>query len=70
MKTRNAAANRADQQARLMPFAALLLMVVVPTLLVAMTRATGALSQLLLGIGVGLAIVAAGAYLYQLGKPA
>jgi hypothetical protein len=49
---------------------ALLLMVVVPTLIVAMTRASGALPQFLLGLGAGLAIVAAGVYVYQLGKSA
>jgi fucose permease len=70
MRTHKAVNTRTDQQRMLTPLMALLLMVVVPTLIVAMTRASGALPQFLLGLGVGLAIVAAGVYVYQLGKSA
>jgi hypothetical protein len=68
MRTHNPAANHTDPQRMLTPLIALLLMVVVPTLIVAMTRATGPLQQLVLGLGVGLAIVATGTYIYRLGN--
>jgi hypothetical protein len=67
MRTHNPAANRNDQQRMLTPLMALQLMVVVPTLIVAMTRTTGLVQQFLLGLGVGLAIVAAGVYIFRLG---
>ena len=69
MRAHNAVHTHTGQQSMLTPLMALLLMVVVPTLIVAMTRATGALPQLLLGLGVGLALVAAGVHAYYLGKP-
>jgi hypothetical protein len=69
MRTRNAAASRTDHQGQLTPLMALLLMVVVPSLLVAMTRVTDPASRLLLGLAVSLALVAGGTYAYHLGKP-
>lgn len=68
MRMHNAANTHADQQRLLTPLIALLLMVVAPTLIVAMTRATGALAQIVLGLGAGLALVAAGVYTYLLGR--
>ena len=70
MRTYNTTNNHADQQRMLTPLMALLLMVVVPTLIVAMTRVTGALAQIVLGLGVGLVLVAAGIYAHQLGQAA
>jgi hypothetical protein len=70
MRAHNSPVTRNEQQRMLTPLMGLLLMVIVPTLIVAMTRATGPLPQLVLGLGAGLAIVAAGVYIYHLGKPA
>ena len=70
MRTLKDAATHLDRQSTLGPLMALLLMVVVPTLLVAMTRATGTLPQLLLGATAALVLAVAGTYIYRLGKTA
>ena len=70
MRTYDPANTQSDRQSMLIPLMAVLLMVVVPTLIVAMTRMSGALPQLLFGLGVGLAMVVAAVYVYRLGKSA
>ena len=70
MRTHDAANTQSDRQSMLIPLMAVLLMVVVPTLIVGMTRVTGILAQALLGVATVLALVVGGAYIYHLGKPA
>ena len=70
MKTHERVATHPNQQVLWRELVALLLMVVVPTLLVGMTRVTGILAQLFLGLAAGLALVGGGVYIYHLGKPA
>lgn len=70
MRTRKHAATHLDRQSTLGPLIALLLMVVVPTLLVAMTRTAGTLQQALLGLVAALVLVPGVVYLYRLGNPA
>ena len=70
MRTHERAATHPNQQALWRELVALLLMVVVPTLIVGMMRATSTLAQLILGVAAGIALVVGGAYIYHLGKPA
>jgi len=70
MRNHAHAATHRNQQAPWQQLVALLLMVVVPTLLIGMTRATTTFAQFLLGLAAGLGLVAGGVYIYHLGKPA
>lgn len=70
MRTHNATPARNDGTRLTTPLMVVLLMVVGPALLVAMTRVASAPERLLLGLGAGVAIAAAGFYLYRLGQPA
>ena len=70
MRTHNAAPARNDGTRLATPLMVVLLMIVGPALIVAMMRAAASPERLIFGFGAGLAIVAAGVYLYRLGQPA
>ncbi len=70
MRTHERVAAHPNQQGLWRELVTLLLMVVVPTLIVGMTRVTGIVAQVILGVATALALVVGGAYIYHLGKPA
>lgn len=70
MRNHEHAATHRNQQALWQQLVALLLMVVVPTLLIGMSRATTTFAQVFLGLAAMLGLVAGGVYIYHLGKPA
>ncbi len=70
MRTLKDAATHLDRRSTLGSLVALLLMVVVPALLVAITRTAGILPQLLLGAAAALVLGVGGVALYRIDKTA